>query len=62
MLIVIPKIEALSMEHVIFEISIVVFVVLEYLKSKTISSSVLELTIVNISVDPDPRDSDSFSY
>ena len=50
------------MEHIVFKIPIVVFVVLEYLKSKTVSSSVLELTIVDISIDPDPRDSDSFSY
>lgn len=48
----IPIIESLPMEHIIVVVTIIILLILEYFKCQPVSSAVLELAVVDVSVDP----------
>ena len=51
---VVPEVEAFTVEHVVFVMAIVVFVVLEDLQGQTVPPPVFELTVIHVAVDPHP--------
>ena len=49
-----PVVKTFPVKHIVFVVTVVVFVVLEYLESKPVASAVVKIPIVYIAVDPDP--------